>query len=328
MRERFPTWLYWALWSWVFAAVMLPPCFAQKTLTKDAGAGMKEEVDYDAAGRIVASRTIGADGKLQVKVNYSYSHGSDVIRQTSTSYWPDRKAAEKVADTTFDDSTNFVSETVADYNQAGMQVSGHQVFHDSMTGIYRCFDWNVGKQRYVAIDCPAPEESQEGPHEEHKITREEVMQKLAAARQAAESEQKAVRMKQAHPVQVAIAAAYEEVGIALPVLRPGGRVSGRVVEAPERFAEQPELMVARVSLPTDPAGDPGQLSDWTFEVSGSKPQPADGPITFVVPATGGPMEFTLRRTSDPLVAVSGRLPVSVPTPKAPPPTSYQSAALC
>ncbi len=63
-----------------------------------------------------------------------------------------------------------------------------------MTGIFRCFDWNAAQQKHVAIDCPESEESHEGPKETPKITREEVLQHLAEARQAAQAEQKSLRI--------------------------------------------------------------------------------------------------------------------------------------
>lgn len=330
LRQHFHIWLCWAFLGWVLVALMPRLSVAQKTITKDAGAGAKEKVDYDARGQIVESRTIGADGKLLVKINYSPGAGFEKEKQTSTSYWPDGKSVQKVAQTTFDEGLNFISEIVEDYNQSGKHVSGHQLFHDPITGIYRCFDWNVAQQKYAAIDCPAPEESHEGPHEVRKITREEVMQQLAAARRAAQAEQKAVRMKPKGPVQAPITTTNKGVEVILPVcLRPGQQVSGRVVEDPDRFAGQSELMAIRVTLPMESAGDAAQLSGWTFELKGSEPQPADGRISFVVPSVTGPMEFTLRQAGDPSIAVSRKVRIPKTTcQEVQIPKSYESATLC
>jgi hypothetical protein len=199
-----------------------------------------------------------------------------------------------------------------------------------MTGIFRCLDWKVDPQKYVAIDCPESEESHEGPHETPTITREEVMQQLAAARQAAKAEEKSRRVRPKAPVQSPITTINKEVGVVLPArLRPSQRVSGSVVEDPDRFAGEPELMVSRVTLPMQSAGDASHLSGWTLELKGLEPQPADGPISFVVPSGAGPIDFTLRQAGDPSVAVSGKLQISkASTHETPPPKRYESAALC
>lgn len=216
---------------------------------------------------------------------------------------------QKVAQNTFDESNNFLSEIIEDYDLSGKHVSGHQVFHDPMTGIYRCFDWKAAQQKHVAIDCPESEESHEGPHETPRITREQVMQRLATAQKAAQAEQKAHRMKPKSPVQAPITTLDKEVGVVLPShLVPGQRVSGSVVDDPDRFVGESELAVVRTTLPMKSAGDASQLGGWSFELKGSVPQPADSPISFIVPA--GEMEFTLRQVGDPAVAVSRRLQLS------------------
>jgi hypothetical protein len=305
--------------------------FAQKTVTKDAGAGVKEEMDYDARGRILGSRTIGADGKLMVRITYDYSSSHEVITtSTNISYWPDGKSVQKMALTTYDENNNFASEIVEDYSQSGKHVFGHQLFHDPTTGIYRCFDWNTAQQKHVAIECPESEESHEAPKEAPKVTREEVMQHLAAARQAAQAEQKSLRMRPKGPVPPSVTTTNKEVGVVLPVrLRPGQRVSGRLVEDPDRFAGQPELMVIRATLPLESGGEASALNGWTFELKGAEPQPASGPISFVVPNTAGPVEFALRQSGDPAIAVSGKFQVPTTTSKETPfPAAFQSAAMC
>jgi len=62
-------------------------------------------------------------------------------------------------------------------------------------------------------------------------------------------------------------------------IRPGERVSGRVVENPSDYENTPELMVTRFALP----GNAGTLSGWQVEISGEPSQAADGPIALTVP---------------------------------------------
>ncbi len=331
LKYHFRGWVLRALIVWTVAFLSPLLAVAQKTVVKDAGAGAKEEVDYDARGRIVEGRTIGADGTLLVRIIYHYSPTYELVtKTTNTSYWPDGKSAEKVAENTFDESTNFISEIIQDYDQSGKHVSGHQLFHDPMTGIYRCFDWKVDPQKYVAIDCPESEESHEGPHDTPTITRDEVMQQLAAAHQAAQAEEKSRRIKPKAPVQLPITTINKEVGIILPArMRPGQRVSGTLTDNPDRFAGEPDLVVTRLTLPMESVGDASQLDGWTFEMKNIDPQPADRRFSFVVLATPGPIEFTLRQAGDPAIAVSGKVQVpKTATQKMPAPKNYESPALC
>jgi hypothetical protein len=330
LRRHFRKFLYLAFWGCCFPAFFSSSSLAQKTVTKDAGAGAKEEMDYDAGGRIVGSRTIGPDGKLQVRIIYTYSPNYEIIiKTTNTSYWPDGTSVEKIAENLYDEMNNFVSEIVEDYNQSGKHVSGHQLFHDPDTGIYRCFRWNATQQKHLAIDCPQSEEAHEGSKDTPKITREEVMQHLAAARVAAQAEDKSLRVK---PKRIAGSqvSSINEVGVVFPAsLVPGQRVSGRVVDDPDRFANQPEVTVTRVTLPVRSAGGSSQLIGWTFELKGADPQPADGPISFVVPTAANAIEFTLREAGDAASAVSGRVLIPKTSAAKPPvSSSFQSASLC
>ncbi len=199
-----------------------------------------------------------------------------------------------------------------------------------MTGIYRCFDWNGPQQKYLAIDCPDSEESHAGPKDTPKISREEVMQHLAQAKAGCQAVEKSRRMKVKAPVQASDTTVNKDVGVVLPVsLRPGQRVSGMVVDDPERFANQPDLMVTRVTLPMQSGGDAAHLSGWTFELIGAEPEPANGPISFVVPTGVPAIEFTLRQSGDPAIAVSGKLQIpKTARGKSTIPPNFQSAALC
>src|SRR5215469_5851432 len=164
----------------VFLVLLASPfSFAQKTTVQDAGPGLKQEFDYDPAGRVTRSRTMTINGLLQVKVEYFYNGRGEVEKQSSTHYWPNGTSVQKMAQSTYDENSNFTSEFVDDYNQSGKHFRGHQVFRDPMTGIYRCLDWSDAQQKYVGVDCPASEESREGPSEIRKITRDEVFQHLA-----------------------------------------------------------------------------------------------------------------------------------------------------
>ncbi len=288
-------------------------------------------MDYDAHGRVVEIRTIGPNGKLQVTIDYAYSPNYELVTTTkNTSYWPDGKSVQKKALAGYDENNNFISEIVEDYNLEGQHVSGHQIFHDPMTGVYRCFDWKATQQKYQAIDCPESEESHSGPKDAPKISRDEVLQHLAAARQAAQAEEKSRRMKMKAPVEASSTTMKKDVGVVLPaILRPGQRVSGTVVEDPERFANQPELTVTRVTLPMQTAGEAAHLSGWIFELKGAEPQAADGLISFMVPTGNPSIEFTLRQAGDPSVSVSGKASISkAMLHKSNVPANFQSAALC
>jgi hypothetical protein len=305
-----------------------PFSFAQKTTVQDAGPGLKQEFDYDAGGRTIQSRTVTTDGKLQVRVEYFYNSNGDVEKQTNTHYWADGRSVQKIAQSTYDENSNFTSEFVDDYNQSGKHFRGHRVFHDPMTGIYRCLDWNEAQGKYAVVDCPASEESRGAPSEVRKITREEVMQHLAVARKTAAVERKS--SGSADPPQDSITLTKREVGIVLPAqLRPGARVSGSVVERPERFDGHPDLLVTRVALPFPSSGDGSTLAGWTFALKGATPQPASGPFSFVVPNNPLSLEFTLQPGNSPSAIVVGK--VEIPGAKlanSPALTMYESAALC
>ena len=325
MLRHFRVCLFCMFWGLVFTTPL--SSLAQKTVTKDAGAGAKEEMDYDAHGRVLGSRTIGPDGILQVRITYDYSSSYEVVtRTTNISYWPDGKLVQKVAQDSYDENNNFTSEIIEDYNQSGKHVFGHQLFHDPTTGIYRCFDWNAAQQKYLAIECPESEESHEALKETPKLKQEEVMQHLAAARQAADAEQKSQSVRPKGPVTTT----NKEVGVVLPArLRAGQRISGSVVDDPDRFAGHPDLTVIRATLPLEPRGDSWSLTGWTFELKGAEPQPAGGPISFVVPSATDSIEFLLRHATDPSIAVSGKFHVPrTPTKATPVPAGYESPALC
>ncbi len=331
MRPRLPISIWLPALVLASLTVLSASTVAQSTTTVDNGPNGKQEMVHDAHGRLVESRTLGPDGKLLVRIDYTYSPNYDLVTTTTNvSYWSDGQSVQKRAQDTYDESSNFLSEIIEDYNREGKHVSGHQLFHDPSTGIYRCFDWNATQQKHIAIDCPDSEESHAGPKDAPKVSRDEVMQHLAAARQAAEAEEKSRRMGLKAPVEASSTAVNREVGLVLPAsLRPGQRASGTVVEDPDRFGNQPELMVTRVTLPMQSGGDAAHLSGWAVELKGAEPQPSDGPISFVVPTGNAAIEFTLRQAGDPAIAVSGKVPIpKAAASKSTVPVNFQSAALC
>lgn len=234
-----------------------------------------------------------------------------------------------MATNSYDESANFRTEIVEDFDQSGKHVSGHRLFHDPMTGVYRCFDWNAAQQKYLAIDCPESEESHDGPKVVPKITRDEVMRDLAAARQTAQAGQPSPHPKPKDLADAPAMVIKKEVGIVLPAaMRPGQRVSGSVVVDPDRFAGYPDLLVTRTALSVE-AGGAAPLDGWTIELAGSPPQPADSAISFVVPAGVAAIEFALRQPDGLSAAVSQK--VAIPrssVEKGTVPQGYLAPALC
>jgi len=302
--------------------------FAQHTTVKDAGGGRKIEMDYNAAGQVTQQRTLGADGKVQQKTDFEYLPGYFGAQQTDTSYWPDGKV-HKITRNTYDQSSNFTGEFIQVFDESGQQIAGHKLTHDPWTGVYRCNEWNVAAQDYKAIPCPAGEESG-GAEEVKNFTYDEVMQHLEAARKTARQEQKIERMRPATPVQPPITTASKEVGLVLPAqVRPGERVSGRIVENPDEYSGMPEVTVTRVAVPFESAGEASKLWGWIFEAPGESQQRADGPITLVVPAGGSRLNITFRQAGNPAHSVSQMLDFPQSSAKKQQsPKSYRAAALC
>ncbi len=301
---------------------------AQHTEVKNNGAG-KIEMDYNAAGKVTETRTIGADGKVQQKVDYEYLPGYYGAQQTDTTYWPNGKV-RRIARSTYDQSSNFTGEFIQVFDESGKQVAGHKLTHDPWTGIYQCNEWNTAAQNYQPIPCPAGEEGEGGAEQVKTFTYEEVMQHLEAARKAARQEQKIGRMQPMTPVKPPITTGNKEVGLVLPAqVRAGERVSGSVVENPDQYDGMPELTVTRVAIPFESAGEASRLWGWYFEAPGESQQRADGPITFVVPSGGSGLNITFRQAGNPTHFVSKMLNFPQNSAKKQsPPQSFKAAALC
>ncbi len=302
---------------------------AQHTEVRKNGVNGKIEMDYDAAGRVTETRTIGADGKVQQKVDYEYLPGYYGAQQTDTTYWPNGKV-RRVARNTYDESSNFTGEFIQVFDESGNQVSGHKLTHDPWTGIYRCNEWNSAAKDYKPIKCPAGEESEGGAEEVKKFTYEEVIKHLEAARKLARQEQKSSHMMLATPVQPPITTANKEVGLVLPAqTRPGERISGSVVENPEQYDGMPGVTVTRVAIPFESVGEASRLWGWFFEAPNEGRQRADGPITFVVPSSTAGLSVTFRQAGNPAHSVSKTLNFpAVHAGKQPPLKSYKAPALC
>jgi hypothetical protein len=301
----------------------------QHTEVRNNGVNGKIEMDYDAAGRVIETRTVAADGKVQQKVDYEYLPGYYGAQQTDTTYWPNGKV-RRIARNTYDQSSNFTGEFIQVFDELGNQTGGHKLTHDPWTGIYRCNEWNPAAKDYKPIQCPAGEEESGGAEEVKKFTYEEVIKHLDAARKTARQEQKGSHMMPATPVQPPITTANKEVGLVLPAeVRSGERVSGRVVENPDPYDGMPGVTVTRVAIPFESVGEASRLWGWFFEAPNEGQQRADGPITFVVPSAGAGLNVTFRQAGDLAHSVSKTLNFpAVQAKKQAPPKSYKAAALC
>ncbi len=302
------------------------PSFAQKTEVRDAGGGRKLEFDYNAAGQVTEQRTIGADGKLLERVDFEHRPGFYGADQTNTSYWPDGKV-QKITRNTYDASSNFTGEFVQVFDESGKQVAGHRLTHDPMTNFYVCADWNVAAQNYKFIPCPSGEESGGGePKQAKQFTYDEMMQHLNAARKASREAQKP---QPASPAK-SISTAKPEVGLVVPAQVYGGeRVSGSVVTNSVEYDGVAGVVVTRVAVPLEPAGEASTLADWTVEIPGEAPQRADGPVVFTVPRGGSGLNVTFRQSGNSAHSVSKV--ISFPATAAKKqrmPGSFEAAALC
>ena len=302
---------------------------AQHTVVKKNGVGGRIETDYNTADKATQMRTIGADGKLQQKVDYEYLPGYYVAQQTDTTYWPNGQI-RRVARNSYDESANFTGEFIQVFDESGEQVAGHKLTHDPWTGLYRCAEWSVAAQDYKAVDCPAGEEESAGKEEQRTFTYEEVMKNLEAARETARREQKVGRMQPETLVHPLTTTARQEVGLVLPAqLRPGERVSGTVVENPDQYGEMPEVTVTRIAVPFESTGEGSRLSGWLVETTGEEPQPADGPINLVVPRRESGLNVTFRERGNPSHSVSQTLNFrQLAEEKSVRVNSFQAPALC
>src|SRR5579872_26344 len=289
----------------------------QHTVVSNNGVGGKIEMDYNAAEKVTEMRTIGADGKLQQKADYEYLPGYYSAQQTDTTYWPNGNV-RKMARHTYDENSNFLGEFIQVFDESGKQVGGHKLTHDPWTNIYRCSEWNAALVDYKAVECPSGEEGGGEGHEARKFTYEEVMRHVDAAR------------KKAQDAEVDVRSATGEAGLILPAsVFAGERISGMVVNNPEKYDRMQEVTVTRVRLPVTPNGENSQLRNWIIEALGEDPQHADGPITFIVPRDKARFNMVFRQADHPDVLVSVTVEFSkIDAPRPNPPGSFTTTALC
>lgn len=300
---------------------------AQHTSVEKNGVGGRIETDHNAAGKPTEMRTIGADGKLQQKVDYQYLPGYYGAQQTDTTYWPNSKV-RKIVRHTYDASTNFTGEFAEAFDDSGNQLGGHKLTHDPWTGVYRCSEWKLGAQKYQPVTCPSGEEESGGAKEEpHTFTYDEVMKNLEAARKAAQQEQATRLARPAFPSSNSSVASQPEVGLVLPAhVQSGEQISGSIVNDPDDYEDMPEVAVTRIALPV--ANSASALSGWQFQIDGEKPQPADAPFTFLVPSHSSTLNVVLRQAGDPEHAVSKTVTLRLNSSKASLPNSFQVSPLC
>lgn len=298
---------------------------AQKTVVEKNGLAGTIETDYNAAGKATEMRTIGADGKVQQRVQYEYLPGYYVPQQTDTTYWPNGRL-RKVVRKNYDESANFTGEFIQAFDESGKQIGGHKLTHDPQKGTYRCADWNVRAEDYRSVVCPSGEEEGGGGGGDtaKKFTYDEVMKHLEAARKNAEHENTARGTSLGAP-----APAIREVGLVLPSsFQPGERISGTLAENPEQFEQLPDVTVTRIRVPFESAGEASRLAGWRFEAPGQEPRLADGPLTLVVPHQGS-LTVTLRQSASSAKFVSAPLDLSpAAAPPSPAPGKFEAPALC
>ena len=306
-------------------------CFGQRTVVQDAGAGKKMELIYDASGNVAETKTLGADGKLMEKIQYTRRPGFYAPQQISTGYFPNGKSVQTQSEMNYDENTNFTREIIRTFDPSGKQIKGIKLTHDPFTRIYNCYHWDVEAAAYQSNKCPSGDGSSKGPEANPELTYAEVMRKLAFARQARAEEEKVERMSPMTPVTPPITTESRDIDVILPaVLRPGERVSGSVVEDPGNYQGAPGIQTVAMQLPFESQGAAASLRGWTFEAAGSGRQLATGSVTFTVPAAKPVFNITLREVGNPVRAVIHRVQVTKTQEKAkqPRPQNFEAAAIC
>lgn len=321
-RHRLLAFLYSMVGACALLTLSPSPCFGQRTVTSDAGGGRKIEMVYNSSNQLVETRTVDATGRLLGRVEHEYRPGFWVPQETTTAYWPDGKTVRSVVRVHYDENANFLSEAKDLFNEAGTQTDGTMLIHDPFTGIYHCSKWDASARAFQTVECPASEESAGAPKHAKQLTRDETIQQLELAKQAQREEQK--RMS---PAQAPVTAAIKQVGIILPAqLRPGERVSGSVVDDPEKYEGIDDLKVVRMQLPFESQGGAKGLAGWAFEAAGEGPQRADGPLSFIVPKASR-FTTTLSDLANPARTVSTVVTIARDS-SSEKPTSFEAPALC
>jgi len=302
----------------------------QTVEVRDAGGGNKEEFVRNAAGQVVETRTVDANGKVRSRNTVDYVAGHYAPDTSTNSYYEDGKSIENIVKVTYDPAANFLSELVEQYDRSGKHVSGHKILHDPVTGEFRCWKWNEGTQKLDRIVCPAGEESGEKAPPLKPVTQDEALKFFEAARTATAAQDKAERMTPKNLVQPPVTPKDNTFAIVLPAaLVAGKQVSGSIVEDTHYIRLRPELIVTDVTLPLVPGGNAAKLSGWRVEAAGSQPTRADLPFSFTVPAGASSIDVKVYPEGQPGQAVtkSISIPKSFP-PSGNPKSGYVAQALC
>ncbi len=301
----------------------------QKIETRSAGGGNKEELVRNAAGDVVETRTIDANGVLRTRTSSDYVLGNFVPNTTTTSYYDDGKSIELTTTVSYDQSANFLSEVNQHFDRSGKQIAGHKVLHDPINGMYRCWNWNQKAQKYDRVVCPAGEESGEKPPPWKPLTQDEAVKMFEAARTAAAAQQKQQGMVPKNLVTPPETANESTYTVVLPAdLTPGKKVSGSVVQNAYLLRMRPDLLLQDITLPMVVGSGAAKLSGWQIEVAGSKPQRADLPFSFTVPQNASQIEVKIYPEGDTAKTITKLVTV----PKSPKPgnakSGYVAQALC
>ncbi len=331
---------FFLLWTFVlscltllFALAAATPVAAGQNQTvevRSAGGGKKEELVRNAAGQVVETRTIDANGKIRARNSVDYLPGHYVPDTSTISYYPDGKSIENIVKVTYDPTANFTSEVVEQFDQSGKHITGHKLLHDPVNSMFRCWNWNGGTQKYDRIVCPSGEEAGEKPPPLKPITEDEAVKLFDVARTTAMAEQKARRMTPKNLVSPPATPKDTTFAIVLPAaLVPGKQVSGSVVEDTHYIRLRPELIVTEVTLPLVPGAEAAKLSGWQIEIAGSAAQPADAPFAFTVSSGASAIDVKLYPEGQPALTVNKSIgiPKSFP-PNSKPKSGYVAQAVC
>ena len=315
---------FWALvvFSGLAAASIVSQ--AQKVVVQNAGGGRKQELVYDASGRVVETRSFSPDGTLDSHDTVEYKQGFFVPDLTNIGYWPGGKQVKTSSHVTFDQNANFTGELIETYDQAGKHVGGHRLVHNPETGVFRCWDWDGGAQAYKLIHCPASPESGSEPEEFEAVTPVQAAHYIATARGKAAAERKSHSVPLGKPT-IAPGTFHDlNVGIVLPAhVVPGERVSGTIVQDLEPYQDVPDLMLIPMTIPVESSAQATPLRGWEVLIADAKPQPADSPFSFTVPRNMTQLKVSLRQQGNP-APLSRVVPVPTTSAEIPPSTNFKS----
>ena len=255
------------------------PVWAQRVVTQDAGGGRKIELHYNAANQVTETRTLDADGKLLEKDTLDYPSGALIPHSVATSYWPNGQA-HKVTRNSYDNNSNFTGEFIQVFDESGKQIGGHRLTHYPLTNVYHCEEWNVAANDYKLVECPAGKSRRALPRPPGNSLRKKSNSSLRR-RDSHLAPQKLSR--QLHRKARRGQASRKSAWFFRPKCVQESGYPAAVVEDPGAYEEIPDVTVTRFAIPFASSGAGANLAGWRVELTGEKPQAADGPITLSVP---------------------------------------------